>query len=304
MTEWLDQVRDAGVLLIAGPTASGKSARALQAADAIAAGGRTPVVVNADSMQVYRELRLLTARPSEADEALADHRLYGTVPAAERHSTGRWLADVAKVLSELRARGGVPILVGGTGLYFRGLLEGIADVPTIPPEVRAHWAKEHAARGTEGLHAVLRKLDPVSADAIRPSDPQRILRALEVLDATGRPLRAWQAESTPPLVDRGEAVRVVLDPDKAELGERISQRFDAMIANGALDEVRALVELGLPPDLPASKAIGVRELAAVLRGESSLADAAAEAKLQTRRYAKRQLTWFRNQMRDWERIGA
>jgi tRNA dimethylallyltransferase len=304
MTGWLDRVRDAGVLLIAGPTASGKSARALEAAEAIAAGGRTPVVVNADSMQVYRELRLLTARPSDADQARAVHRLYGTVPAGERHSTGRWLNDVAALLAELRSQGAVPILVGGTGLYFRALLEGIADVPPIPPEVRERWAEEHAFRGTEGLHAVLGERDAVTAQGIRPSDPQRILRALEVLDATGRSLRQWQAESSPPLIDRDEAMRVVLDPDRAVLGERIARRFDAMIEAGALDEVRALLELGLPPDLPASKAIGVRELAAVLRGETSLADASAAAKLQTRRYAKRQLTWFRNQMRDWERLPA
>jgi tRNA dimethylallyltransferase len=299
----LDEVGDRRAVLISGPTASGKSAAALALAEEAERRGRRAWIVNADSMQVYDALRILTARPSPEDEARAPHRLYGHVPAATRYSTGAWLRDVGQLLAEADAAGALPIVVGGTGLYFRALTQGIAAVPDIPSEVREHWANRLEREGTPALHAILAERDP-SARAIRPSDPQRILRALEVLDATGRPLSEWHAAEADALIPRGAALKVVLQPERPELYRRIEARFDDMLAEGAVDEVRALRALRLDPKLPAMKATGVRELAGYLRGEVSLEEAADAAKAETRRYAKRQTTWFRHQMPDWRRIPA
>jgi tRNA dimethylallyltransferase len=290
----------AEVVLIAGATASGKSRLALGLAERI--GG---LVINADSMQVYAELRILSARPSAADEAAAPHRLYGHVRGSERYSVGRWLDDVKLVLAEAQAAGCVPILVGGTGLYFKALTEGLAAIPATPAEVRARIRAETSGLSSEILHDRLRFIDPESANAIRPSDRSRITRALEVFEATGRSLRRWrEAPPLPPLIDRGKVACIVVEPDRALLHDRIAARAEGMIAEGAIDEARALIALGLDPELPAMKAIGVRELGDHIAGRASLSEAIAGIKTETRRYAKRQMTWFRHQMPDWPRLGG
>ena len=295
---------EARAVLIAGPTASGKSAMALDLAEQAARLGRTARIVNADSMQVYAPLRILTARPSEADQRRVPHRLYGHVEGATRYSVGAWLADTAAVLSEAAAAGALPILVGGTGLYFKALTEGIADIPPVPEEVRSALAARLKREGAAALHEELAAADAMTAAAVRPNDPQRILRALEVLTATGAPLSEWRRRASPPLLPLAQAARFVLAPERATLYARIDARFDEMISAGALDEVAALVRQELDPALPVMKATGVRELAAHLAGETSLEEAAARAKQETRRYAKRQWTWARHQMADWERVGV
>ncbi len=289
-------------MLIAGPTASGKSAAALRLAEEAAQQGRTAWIVNADAMQVYDALRVVTARPTAEDEARAPHKLYGHIPASARYSVGAWLADAEAVLKEAERAGALAVVTGGTGLYFKALTEGLAEIPSIPRETRAEWASRLRAEGLASLHALLAERDPASAASIRPSDPQRTLRALEVLDASGRPLSEWRRmQSAPPLVGV-DALRFVIDPERAELHRRIEARFDRMVAEGALAEVEALLARNIDPDLPAMKAIGVRAFAAHLRGEAPLENAIAAAKAETRRYAKRQSTWFRNQMPDWPRL--
>jgi tRNA dimethylallyltransferase len=279
-------------LLIAGPTASGKSALALGVAQAI--GG---TIINADSMQVYRDLRVITARPRPEEEASVPHRLYGHVDAAENYSVGRWLADVGPVLREVREAGRVPVLVGGTGLYFKALTRGLSSVPPIPEDIRAHVRARMEAQGPAVLHAELSRRDP--STQLKPGDRTRIARALEVLEATGRPLSQWHAEGLPPLLDPSLAVKVFLAPERPELRRRIDTRFDAMIAAGALDEVRKLAARKLDPLLPAMKAHGVPWLIRHLEGEITLAEAAEGAKVDTRRYTKRQFTWVRHQLPDW-----
>jgi tRNA dimethylallyltransferase len=281
-------------ILIAGPTASGKSALALRVAEAI--GG---VIVNADSMQVYRDLRIITARPTAAEEARVPHRLYGHVDAAENYSVGRWLVDAQAALEETLRHGKLPIVVGGTGLYFKALTQGLSAVPPIPADIRAALRARLAAEGPEALHAELGRRDPASAERIRPADGVRIVRALEVIAATGRSLADWQRVGMQPVVVPASAVKVFLDVPRAELYRRIDARFDAMLAAGALAEVQALVARGLDPALPAMKAHGVPWLIRHLRGEISLPEAAEGAKTDTRRYTKRQGTWFRHQLPDW-----
>jgi tRNA dimethylallyltransferase len=283
-------------ILLAGPTASGKSRLAVDLARRH--GG---VVVNADSMQVYAELRVLTARPSAEDEQAAPHRLYGRVPAATRYSVGRWLGDVVPVIAETRRAGRVAILVGGTGLYFKALCEGLAAVPAIPAGVRAAIRAEAAGVDTPALHVRLAAVDPEDAARVRPSDRARILRAMDVFTATGQSLAAWRRTSAAaPLIEPAKAVRIVLAPPRTFLHQRIAERAERMVHHGGLAEVEALLALGLDDDLPAMKAIGVRELGAHLKGDISLDEAAAAIKTETRRYAKRQMTWFRNQMADWQ----
>ncbi|SEQ38841.1 tRNA dimethylallyltransferase [Faunimonas pinastri] len=292
-------------MLIAGPTASGKSAAAASLAVHAMDRGRAAAVINADSMQVYGGLRVLTARPDVEAEADVPHRLYGHVPPSERYSVGRWLGDIAPVLAEARAQGALAIVVGGTGLYFRALTEGLTAVPEIAQEIRRRWLEALEQSGPEELHALLSERDPATASRLKPGDSTRIVRALEVLDATGRSLLDWQEQETSaPLLPAGSARRLVLSPERPVLYGRIDRRFEGMVAAGALDEVRDLLKLELSPELPAMKAIGVREFAAVLAGEMEPADAIARAQQETRRYAKRQGTWFRNQMSDWERIDA
>jgi len=281
-------------ILIAGPTASGKSALALALAGKL--GG---VIINADSMQVYRDLRIITARPTPEDEARAPHRLYGHVDAAENYSVGRWCADVREVLAEAGRERWLPILVGGTGLYFKALTQGLSVVPPTPPEIRAAVRARCEAEGATVLHAELARRDPAMAARLKPGDRMRVARALEVLEATGRSLADWQRDGLPALLDPEGAVKIFLVPERAELHRRIDERFDAMLAAGALDEVRALAARNLDPLLPAMKAHGVPWLRRHLVGEISLAEAAAGAKRDTRRYTKRQLTWFRHQMPGW-----
>jgi tRNA dimethylallyltransferase len=285
--------RTAGkAVLIAGPTASGKSALALELARAL--GG---AIINADSMQVYRDLRIITARPTPDEEARVPHRLYGHVDAAENYSVGRWLADVKGVLDAIRREAGVPIFVGGTGLYFKALTHGLSAVPPTPPEIRERVRARVEAEGPAALHAELLARDPSSE--IKPNDRTRIARALEVLEATGRPITDWHREGLPPLLDAPVAVKVFLAPERDELRRRIDQRFETMLAAGALSEVRALAERKLDPLLPAMKAHGVPWLIRHLNGEITLAEAAEGAKNDTRRYTKRQFTWARHQLPDW-----
>jgi len=281
-------------VLIAGPTASGKSALALRLAEKL--GG---TIVNADSMQVYRDLRIITARPTAAEEARMPHRLYGHVDAAINYSTGQWLRDVAEVLAELTRDGRTAILVGGTGLYFKALTTGLAAVPPIPAEIRNVVRERLQREGVRPLYEELRDRDPHAANRLMPNDRSRISRALEVVLATGRSLSDWHRDGMPPLIDPAQAAKVFITCERKELVRRIETRFAAMLKAGALDEVRALAARKLDPLLPAMKAHGVPWLIRHLDGEISLAEAAAGAIMDTRRYAKRQLTWFRNQMKDW-----
>jgi tRNA dimethylallyltransferase len=283
-----------GAVLIAGPTASGKSALAMTLAERL--GG---VVINADSMQVYRDLRVITARPSAENEARVPHMLYGTVDAGVNYSVGHWLNDVAKAVTETIAAGGVPIVTGGTGLYFKILTSGLADVPPTPPQVRAGWRERLEREGIAALYAELRRVDPQSANRLMPNDSSRILRALEVMQTTGRSLRDWHKDGMLPLIDPAKAAKVFLTCERSELVNRIERRFDAVLAAGALEEVRALTARQLDPALPAMRAHGVPWLVRHLAGEIALEEATAGAKMDTRRYAKRQATWFRNQLSDW-----
>jgi tRNA dimethylallyltransferase len=280
-------------VLIAGPTASGKSALALELAE------RHGIVINVDSMQVYRDLRIITARPTAEEEARVPHRLYGHVDAAENYSVGRWLADARQALLELREAGRLPVFVGGTGLYFKALTTGLAAVPSIDPEIRARLRGRLDEQGVEALHMQLQQRDPESAARIMVRDRSRILRALEVVEATGRTISDWHREGLPPLIAPERTIRIFLTPGREELKRRIEKRFDLMLEAGALEEVRALDARNLPEHLPAMKAHGVPWLRKYLRGEISLEAAAEGGKMDTRRYAKRQVTWFRNQMPGW-----
>jgi tRNA dimethylallyltransferase len=281
-------------LLIAGPTASGKSAIALALAKRFGA-----TIVNADSMQVYRDLRVLTARPSEAEERQAPHRLYGEIDGAENFSVGRWLARASELLAEARDRAGPIIFVGGTGLYFRALTEGLSDIPRVPQAVRTAVRAEAEGQPTPSLHARLAELDALTAAGLSPSDRQRVLRALEVVAATGRPLAGFQGAREAPPLAAGEWAGLFLAPEREGLNARIAARFAAMLREGALREVDALMRRGLDPALPVMRAHGAPQLMAHLRGELSLAEAADRAVSETRRYAKRQLTWARHQMPDF-----
>lgn len=288
-------------VLIAGPTASGKSALALELA--IATGG---VVINADSMQVYHDLRLITARPTAADEALVPHRLYGHVDAAVNFSAGAWVSDAAKALDEARAQGRLPIFIGGTGLYFKALTAGLSVVPPIPAEVRDDVRARLERNGVEALHAELARRDPAAAERLSLRDRTRIARALEVIEATGRSLLDWHREGQPPLLPKDSFRAVFLAPERDELYARIDARFDAMLGAGALREVERLAARHLDPLLPAMKAHGVPALIRHLRGELGLEEAASIGRADTRHYAKRQFTWFRHQLPEfeWMRPGA
>lgn len=285
-------------ILIAGPTASGKSALALELAER--EGG---VIVNTDSMQGYSVLDVLTARPGAADLARAPHFLYGHVHPSVAYSTGAWLRNVTKLIDDGLLAGRPVIFVGGTGLYFRALAEGISDMPDIPPAIRDRWRHELKEQGADRLHRILMREDSAVGMQLRPTDGQRIVRALEVLDASGRSIAEWQAARGQPLIDRDSARFLVIEPDRAELVGRIEARFDSMLDKGALEEVKQLMALGLDPDLPAMKAIGVRELQAAMAGQMGFAEAIERAKIATRQYAKRQATWFRHQLGpEWRRL--
>lgn len=282
-------------MLIAGPTASGKSALALALAQKT--GG---VVINTDSMQVYRDLRILTARPTPEEEALAPHRLYGHVDAAVNFSAGAWVADAASMLAEAQAAKRLPIFVGGSGLYFKALTRGLSAVPPIPAAVREGVRARLERDGVEALHAELATRDPVSAERLKPRDRVRIARALEVVEATGRALNDWHREGLPPLLPPGEFSALFLAPERDQLYARIDARFDVMLAAGALEEVRALAARHLDPLLPAMKAHGVPALIRHLKGEITRDEAAEIGRADTRHYAKRQFTWFRHQLPEFE----
>ena len=277
-------------LLVGGPTASGKSALALAIAEEFRG-----TVINADSMQIYRDLRVLTARPKGTEEARVPHRLYGVLDASEVCSAARWRALAEPEIDAAQAEGRLPILVGGTGLYFRALLQGLAPVPEIPVEVRQAARALYKEVGAADFHARLAELDPDAAERLASTDMQRMIRAYEVVVATGRSLLDWQRRGAEPAAHLAAAA-VLLLPPREELYAAIDRRVEAMVAAGALEEVRRLIGQQLPPDVPALKAVGVPELARHLRGEVSLADAVAAAQQATRRYAKRQMTWLRHQL--------
>jgi len=292
----LDLSKPPLVTLIAGPTASGKSALALKMARETGA-----VIINADSQQLYADLRILTARPSPEDEAQAEHRLYGVADAAEAWSVGKWSRAALAILAELRAENRPAILVGGTGLYFTALTRGLADIPPVASAVRDQVEADFLVQGEALFRTRLAEIDPAAAQAIEAGDRQRLVRAMSVHAATGRPLTAWRAE-TRPLLEPGSWTGLVIEPDRKVLYADCDRRADLMVENGALDEVRRLVARDLSPALPAMKAVGVRELAAYVSGALDREAAVAALKQATRNYAKRQLTWFRNQCRDWSRI--
>ena len=290
---------DLNPILIAGPTASGKSALALELAERLVG-----TIINADSMQVYAELRILTARPSSADEARAAHALYGFVPASEAYSAGRFVKDAAAAIASARAKGLRPIIVGGTGLYFKALTEGLSPIPEVDPAVRQHWRDEAHSKGAGELYIQLETQDPETAGRLNPADTQRIVRALEVLQSSGKPLSYWQAQKGTPVVDLAAAHAFALLPERGQLQHHANSRFDQMMEAGALDEADRLLRLGLDSDLPAMRALGVAPLIAHLRGENALDQAVASAKAETRQYIKRQMTWLKRYMITWKVLSA
>ena len=280
-------------ILIAGATASGKSALALALAEKF-----NGCIINADSMQVYDTLNVLTARPSKEDLRRAPHRLYGHVPVAAPYSVGQWQAEALATIDEAQEKGQRPILVGGTGLYFKSLIEGLADIPDILDNVRDGLRARLDSDGLAALYAELQTVDGVLAERLPPTDAQRILRGLEVFEATGEPLSQWQKQvQKPPLTDY---CGILLMPDRDWLYARCNARYEVMMAAGAQQEVEELWALNLPPDANGLKALGVGQIMAYLQGEIDAETATAQAQQATRRYAKRQMTWFRNQMSDWK----
>jgi tRNA dimethylallyltransferase len=284
-------------VLIAGPTASGKSALAMEIARRH--GG---AVVNTDSMQVYADLRTITARPTEVEERSVPHRLYGHVDGAVNYSAMRYAADVADVLAELGRSCSLPVLVGGTGLYFKALTEGFSAMPAVPEAVRLTFRARVEGQDTGSLHAELAGLDPVMAERLKPTDRMRIMRALEVFLATGRSLASFQGDREPGPLDGLPLLRLFVSPEREEVRARIDRRFETMIEGGALDEVDRLRARGLDPLLPIMRAHGVPGLIAHLQGMMTLDEAIARGQADTRAYAKRQVTWFRHQMAGWQAV--
>ena len=279
-------------ILIAGPTASGKSALAIALAQAL--GGR---VINADSQQVYADWQVLTARPSPEETAAAPHLLYGHVALDQPYSVGHWLGEVVPLLS-----GPPPIIVGGTGLYFKALTQGLAPIPIVPDKIRVRGEAELERMGLADFATALAIRDPETVKALDRDNPRRVLRAWEVLEATGVGLAEWRARTPPPALALPDCIPIALTPDRDALYARCDMRFDAMIRDGAVDEARAVLAHEYPPDAPGLKAVGAVELFDWLRGNCTQEEAAERAKMETRRYAKRQLTWIRNQMRDWHHL--
>ncbi|MCC4296323.1 tRNA (adenosine(37)-N6)-dimethylallyltransferase MiaA [Aurantimonas coralicida] len=287
-------------ILIAGPTASGKSGLAVELAER-----HDGVVVNADSMQVYDGLSILTARPDADALARVPHRLYGHVAPDRIYSVGAWIRDVAPVLEEIRAAGRLPILCGGTGLYFKALLGLLDDLPEVPLKIRARWRNQLAEEGAPALHGLLARSDPIAAQRIDPADGQRIVRALEVGEAAGQPLSALQTGRRPGLLDASACVKLVTAPERSVLRQAIAERFAQMMAAGALEEVATFRTIPGAMEGSAAKAIGVAELSAVLDGTMAQDVAVARAATRTRQYAKRQETWFRHQFDEsWQRLAS
>jgi tRNA dimethylallyltransferase len=279
-------------VLIAGPTASGKSRLAMELAENLRG-----IIINADSMQVYSELAVLTARPTTADEMRIPHRLYGHVKASERYSVGRYQEEAAVALAEARSGNRVAIFTGGTGLYFETLTKGLSPIPVVPAEIREGVRRRFETMGREAFFEDFAKRDPATAAKLRVSDTQRIQRAAAVLEATGRPLAEWQGMSGKPVLAGLRVARLVLAPPRELLFERIDRRFEAMVRQGALEEARLLLDLD--PALPAAKALGIPQLQEYLAGRSTLEGAITGAQLATRHYMKRQMTWLRNRMKEW-----
>ena len=284
-------------ILIAGPTASGKSAFALDVAKL-----HDGVIINTDSMQVYQQLQIITARPSAADLTRTPHYLYGHRDAAKPYSVAKWMEEATEILQQVKQQAKLPIFVGGTGLYFKALCEGLTPVPELKTEVREYWRSFAIENGDE-LYAKLQAVDLLAADKLRASDHQRLIRALEVFHSTGKSIVEWQNKDKGTPLLTGEGIeKILLMPERFELHDRINTRFDKMLEMGALREVEAMLQLAIDPSLPAMKAIGVPQFSAHMRGEISLAQAIEKAKAATRQYAKRQSTWFNNQFGDeWER---
>lgn len=285
-------------ILITGPTASGKSALAVELARS-----HDGVVINADSMQVYDTLRVLTARPSYEDMEGIPHHLYGHIPAGQAYSTGAWLREATDLVERLRGEGRLPVFVGGTGLYFKALTGGLSDMPAIPSEIRSGLRARLLAEGAEVMHRELADRDEAVAKSLNPQDGQRIVRALEVIEATGQSIAAYQVKTGPVVIDPDRARKIVALPDRHVLHQRINGRFEKMLAMGAEEEVRSLLAMGLSPDMPVMKAIGVSQIAAMFKGETTREAVLETGAAATRQYAKRQMTWFRNQMDEsWERL--
>jgi tRNA dimethylallyltransferase len=293
----LSNRNEISAVLVAGPTASGKSARAIALAREW-----NGVVINADSMAIYQDLPILSARPTPEEQGGVPHLLFGHIGAERNYSVGQWLADAEQALEQARLMGRLPIFAGGTGLYFKALLRGLSDIPAVPPEVRARVRAQAEGVPPAELHEQLRALDPETASGLRPTDPQRILRALEIFAATGQPLATFQGTRKGALLDPARCDCLFLAPEQETLYRRIDARFDRMMAQGALDEVRRLAARGLDPALPAMRAVGVPGLAAFLRGECSLEAAVEKSKRDSRQYAKRQFTFARTQLPEfaWE----
>ena len=281
-------VADGTFLMICGPTAAGKSGLALALAERY--GG---VIINADSMQLYADLRVLTARPDVSEEARVPHRLYGVLDGAERASVASWLTMATREIETARDAGRLPILTGGTGLYFHAAMKGLAPVPDVPPDIHAECIAEYAERGGEAFRRDLLELDPVLGSQLHDGDSQRLVRAMGVVRASGRALSAWQADPHEGVI-AGRPVRVAMMPPREELYEKINTRFSAMMEGGARSEVSTLAARGLAPSLPVMKAIGVREIMALQAGDIDEARAVELASRDSRRYAKRQMTWIRN----------
>ena len=287
------------ILIVGGPTASGKSALALDLALRLRG-----IVINADSMQVYKELRILSARPTPADEERVPHRLYGTLPARERCSAGRWCDLALAEIAGARAKQLLPILVGGTGLYFRSLLRGLAPIPPVPRGIRDTAVELHTEVGAAEFHRLLAVRDPDSAARIHPANTQRVLRAYEVFEATGKSLGDWQNEAAGEAGYAGKVVALVLEPPREVLYAACDARSELMAAAGGIEEVAALLTLEIDPALPIMKALGVREFAALLAGDAKRDEAIENLRRATRNYAKRQATWFRHQMAGAKRVSA
>ncbi len=287
------------MLVVAGPTASGKSALAMDLA--VEFGG---IIINADSMQVYEELRILTARPSEADERRAPHRLYGMLSASQSCSVAHWRDLAVQEITDAHAAGRLPVVTGGTGMYIRALMQGLATIPPVPPGIRMEVQNLYDKEGGEAALQALAGVDLETAARLSPGDRQRVIRALEVYRATGETLSYWLSAGNQGALIGVDFQALVLQPPRDALYQQIDARFVQMLDQGALDEVRALLALGLDPELPAMKAVGVRELAACLDGKMSREEAVSAAQQASRNYAKRQLTWFRNQIPEAESFFA
>lgn len=284
-------------ILIHGPTASGKSALSVALAKRL--GGE---VINADSMQVYRDLRVISARPAAAEMGGVEHHLFGHIAASERYSTGKWLEDVKPVIAKVQRRGKVPIIIGGTGLYHLALIDGLSEIPPVPEDIRSDVNEIFKAGGVHALREKLEHVDRETAERLGEGDKQRLSRALEVWLATGKSISSFQGKKGRPILGEGEWLGVALTPTRSRLYARIDRRFEGMLMEGAMEEARGLAGQGLPDDLPAMKAHGIPWLIAYLRGEMSAESAAENAKRDTRRYAKRQFTWIGRQFPFWPRI--